>query len=119
MTLNSRHARPKPEDLPLYGRRTETVRALARIPRTNVTLPAALGRLITLITLIPLIPQSLRQTNALGFTKLGGITAHNALNAHPPQRKTGDLRRLKPQRAPSLHPGSTEMEEKRGHNLGR
>jgi hypothetical protein len=30
------------------------------------------------------VPQ---QTNGPGFTRLGGITALNALNAHPPQRK--------------------------------
>ncbi len=130
MTLNPRHpgisiftrlpVRPQSEGAPFYGGRTHpTVGALARIPRiprTNVTLPAALGRLIPLI---PLIPQSSRQTNGLGFTRLGGLNAHNALNAHLPQRKNGDSRRLKRQIAPSLHPGSTETEEKRGHDLGR
>ena len=45
MTVNSRHVRPQLGGVLLYGRRTQpAVGALARIPRTNVTLPAALGR---------------------------------------------------------------------------
>jgi hypothetical protein len=83
--------RAQSEGVLFYGRRAHpTVGTLARIPRTNVTLPAALE---PLIPHIPLIPQSSQQTNDPGFTRLGGITALIALNAHPPQRKNGDSRR--------------------------
>ena len=103
MALNPRHTgisistgfpvRPQSEGFPLYrGRTHPTVGTLARIPRTNVTLPAALGRLIPHI---PLIPQCSRQTNGLGFTRLGGLTSHTSLTSRLPHRKNGDLRRLK------------------------
>jgi hypothetical protein len=53
----------------------------------------------------------------LGFTRFGGFNSHNSLNSRLPQRKNGDLRRLKPQSTPSLHPGSTETRRNRDTTL--
>jgi hypothetical protein len=61
--------RPQPEGIPSYWHRTYyTVGVLERI---NVTLPPARGRLIPHISVFP---QSSRQTNDLGFTRLGELT---------------------------------------------
>ena len=97
MTLNPRRpgififtgspVSPQSEGFPLYrGRTHPTLGTLARIPPTNVTLPAALGRLIPHK---PLFPQSFRRTNGLGFTRLGGFTSHTSLISHFRREKRG------------------------------
>ena len=73
--------RPQPECGPFYWRRTHpTVGALGR---KNVTPPPAFGGLI------PLIPQSSRQTNGLGFTRLGDLTRITRLTRTFLKDKTG------------------------------